>query len=143
MATLVVVPEADIDLEAQEFLHHASDEVVACRGQRHSWPILKPGAIPKGIKADPAPGGCFQLTFTCSVCTTTRTLTTLPKGVYDKSAQYVYKHPQGYKAPKGSGLTPRDFFGEALRRSLEDLLVQTRPVERPRRRRAATKGASA
>lgn len=113
----VVVPETP-----EEWLHHTKDEYLECRGQRHDFPKLRRrgGRMPRGIAVRPQADGCFQVVFTCPDCKTVRTLTTLPGGQFDYPAKYAYKHPPGYKTPKGSEITRRDCFMETWRRALED-----------------------
>jgi hypothetical protein len=134
MVELTAVPALTLDMEAEQFLLHVSDEFAQCRSQGHSWPKLKPGKIPRGIRLDPVNRrqGVYNVTFVCPVCKMERATTTLPKGVFDKDTIYVYKQPPGYAAPKGSGLTPRDFMGEVFRRSMEDLLAQAPPTPAPK-----------
>jgi hypothetical protein len=134
MVELTAVPALTPDMEADAFLHHVSDEFAQCRSQGHSWPKLKPGKVPKGIRLDPLNrrAGVYQVTFVCPVCKMERMTTTLPKGVFDKDTVYVYKQPAGYAAPKGSGLTPRDFMQEVFRRTFEDLLAQAPATPAPK-----------
>jgi hypothetical protein len=133
-ASLTAVPPLSPDMEAEQFLLHVRDEFAACRSQGHSFPRLKPGKIPtKYIKLEPVDRrkGVWQVTFICTMCGVERTTTTLPKGVFDRDTIYAYRYPDGYAAPKGSGLTPRDFMGEIFRRSIEDLVAQAAPPAAP------------
>lgn len=121
MATKTVVVQEDPEVAAAHYLHDTDDNILECRGQGHDFPKIRrrSGNVPKGISVRPQADGCYQVTFTCPHCKTVRTLTTLPGGQFDYPAKYAYKHPPGYKAPKGSGLTRRDCFMETWRRVLE------------------------
>jgi len=110
MATLRVVTTGE------DHLHSLSDEFASCKGDRHDFPKLRPGPLPKGVKAAHVRMGVYQLTYTCPDCGTERTKTTLKGGILDSSAVYSYKHPKGYLAPPGSGLTKADYSRELGKR---------------------------
>jgi hypothetical protein len=110
VATLRVVTSGDDHLNA------LSDEFVSCKGDRHDFPKLRVGPLPKGVAATPIRQGQYQLTYTCPDCGTERTKTTLKGGILNSSAVYSYKHPVGYLAPKGAGLVKADYARELGRR---------------------------
>jgi hypothetical protein len=122
---------ATIEKQAEAYLNDTDDAILACRGQGHAWPKLRaPKAgrsrlLPKGIEAQRFTDGSWQITSTCPDCGMQRTLTTLPGGPIDHPAQYRYVQPEGYKAPKGSGITRRDCLDETWRR-----LREAMPAER-------------
>jgi hypothetical protein len=104
-------------------LHGVDDRTVACRGDHHDWPILKPGPLPRGVSAVPQHDGCFQVTITCKNCGRWRRKTTLPGGGYDTSAVYAYGGgPKDFSAKEDSqrgGLTRTDYTIELWRRMAE------------------------
>lgn len=126
---------SNTDLMAQDYLHNADDKILGCRGQGHNWPKLRPTQVmPRGLRVEgPYHDGVMELVFTCRDCGMVRRLLTAPHGVLDLPAQYSYKQPEGYKAPKGSGVTRRQCLEETWRRSYEDLRSV---AERARRARA-------
>lgn len=100
----------------QDFVRNMDDDKLSCRADRHSFPKLRTGPLPRGVRAVPTVDGAFQLTFTCPDCGTRRTRTTRPGGSIDRSVAYSYNWPDGYLAPKGSGLVKADFSAEQDRR---------------------------
>ncbi len=121
----LVDAEKRIEKEAEAYLADTDDAILACRGQGHAWPKLRARKtatrLPKGISAQRWHDGSWQITSTCPDCGMQRTLTTLPGGGIDHPAQYRYVQPEGYKAPKGSGITRRDCLDETWRRLREEL----------------------
>jgi len=131
-------PSSNTDMEAQEWLHNVDDAILACRGQRHSFPKLIAGKpLPKGVRVvGPYVDGVMELVNTCPDCGKIRRLVTAPHGVLDLPAKYSYKDPvarnghQPYKAPKGSGITRRQCLEETWRRGSEQwMATATPPVE--------------
>lgn len=114
------------DVAKFEWLTQAKDAFLACRGQGHAWPKLRPGRLPKGIRHVRQPEGQVELIFTCRDCGMVRRLVTSPTGEIDFPAKYTYEQPEGYKAPKGVSVTRREALAESWRRTLEDI---TKPVE--------------
>lgn len=100
----------------QEHLDTLDDEWVSCKGDRHDFPKLRVGPLPKGVTSRPVKNGVSQLTYVCPDCGTVRTRTTLRGGIIDRSVKYSYQHPEGYLAPKGAGLTKADYANELGRR---------------------------
>lgn len=121
MAT-VVVDNRTVEERQADWLHNLPNKFIPCRGDRHDFPVLKPGPLPRGIRAIPQHDGSFQMVSICRNCGRERTKTTLPAGVYDFSAKYTYKDPAGYKAPRGLGLTRADYIAELYRRVAESLV---------------------
>lgn len=102
MATYLRAAPENPGQTAKDFLLNIDNDLLACRGQGHAWPKLKPSKRPKrGIRAVPQRDGCYQLTTTCRDCGMERVLTTLPGGAIDHPARYTYRAPEGYRAPKG------------------------------------------
>lgn len=100
----------------EDWLTRTNNAILACRGQGHAWPKLRPGNA-RGIEIEHVENGVFQITFTCPQCGTTRTLTTAPRGELVFPASYKYQYPDGYKAPKGT--SRRSCVSESWRRTLE------------------------
>jgi hypothetical protein len=100
----------------EDFVNSLDDDFLSCRGDRHSFPKLRPGPMPRGVNAVRQFDGSFQLTFTCPDCGTERTRTTLSGGGIERPVRYTYRYPQGYQSPKGSGLRKTDFSDELDRR---------------------------
>ncbi len=100
----------------QEHLDTLDDDWVSCKGDRHDFPKLRVGPLPPGMTSRPVRNGASQLTYTCPDCGTVRTRTTLRGGIIASSVKYSYKHPEGYLAPKGAGLTKADYASELGRR---------------------------
>lgn len=123
MALKVVTVAMEPELAVQDWLAHTDDAILACRGQGHSWPKLKPnkGKPIRGIRHHGTGEGQVELEFTCKDCGTIRRVVTAPGGMLDLPAHYKYVHPNGYRAPKGVRITPRTAFAESNRRWLEDV----------------------
>ncbi len=101
----------------QEHLGALDDDWVSCKGDRHDFPKLRVGPLPKGVTASSSTRtGVYQLTYVCPDCGTVRTKTTQRGGIVVQ-AKYDYKHPQGYLAPKGAGLSKADYTNELGRRA--------------------------
>lgn len=100
-----------------DHLEALSDDAISCKGDRHDFPKLKVGPLPKNVRASHVRQGVYQLTYTCPDCGTVRTRTTQKGGIVDSSIKYDYKHPKGYLAPKGAGLTRADYVEELGRRA--------------------------
>jgi hypothetical protein len=122
MAT-VIQDNRSLDERQADWLHNLPDKFIPCRGDHHDWPVLKPGKLPRGIRAIPLHDGSFEMTAICRNCGRERTKTTLPRGVYDRDAKYVYRDPEGYKAPPGLGLSRQDYIAELYRRVAESLVT--------------------
>ncbi len=103
-------------MTADEHLDTLSDEWVACKGDRHDFPKLRIGPLPRGVTSRRVRQGQYQLTYTCPDCGTRRTKTTLRGGILGGN-KYQYKHPTGYLAPKGAGLRKADYTAELGRRN--------------------------
>ena len=110
MATLRVVASGLDHLEGLD------DDKLSCKGDRHDFPKLRVGALPRGIDARALRKGVYQLIYTCPDCGTERTKTTLRGGIVTQ-ADYKYSYPDGYLAPKGAGLTKADYANELGRRA--------------------------
>lgn len=100
----------------EDHLTSLDDNWVSCKGDRHDFPKLRVGTLPRGITSKRTKGGVYQLTYTCPDCGTTRTKTTLRGGIV-VTADYKYRHPKGYLAPKGAGLRKADYAAELGRRT--------------------------
>lgn len=111
----------DKDKEATEWLYASDDKILVCRGQGHAWPKLRRGkSIPKGVRIARQPEtGCSEIHQVCRDCGTERWMLTSPAGVIDLPARYRYTYPEGYKAPIGTFMSPRDALGEMWRRIQE------------------------
>jgi hypothetical protein len=125
MALHLRVVEDPVDKEqaAVEWLHQAKDSVLACRGQGHHWPKLKPnrGRPIRGLKHY-VRDGQVEITMTClDGCGKERQVITPPSGMIDMPARYRYNKPEGYSPPKGVQVTGRMAFQESNRRWIEDL----------------------
>lgn len=111
MATLKVV------MTGEQHLSTLDDDWVSCKGDRHDFPKLRVGPLPKGVTASPVSrSGVYQLTYTCPDCGTVRTKTTQRGGIV-AGAKYSYRHPTGYLAPPGAGLSKADYANELGRRA--------------------------
>ena len=42
------------------YLHGLDDKVAACLGDHHPWPQVRPGKLPKGVRAVPQADGCYR-----------------------------------------------------------------------------------
>jgi len=111
MATVKVYMTGD------EHLGTLSDEWVSCKGDRHDFPKLRIGPLPKGVTSRRVKQGQYQLTYVCPDCGTKRIKTTLRGGILEATNKYNYKHPKGYIAPKGAGLRKADYTAELGRRN--------------------------
>jgi hypothetical protein len=126
---LKAVPDpAELARSAQEWIYHADDKVLACRGQGHNWPKLprKKGRLPRGVRLSIYDEfGCFAITQRClDGCGKERTLITLPGGQLDLPAKYQYNNPPRYVAPKGVPVGRRACLAEVWRRALEDGILE-------------------
>ena len=111
----------EIESTREDWIFHTSDTIMACRGQGHAWPKLKPGRVKtKYMRITTEHDGCYMLTQICRDCGTERELVTAPGGEIDFPAQYRYTQPDGYKTPKGSKITRRECLIELWRRTRED-----------------------
>lgn len=136
-AQLRAVQYVDPEQAGLDHLNNADDEVICCKAERHTFEKLRPGPLPKSVKAVPQHDGSFQMEQTCLDCTTVRIKTTLPGGVLDHSARYTYRHPPGYLAPKGAGLTKADYVDEEWRRGPGKELAKAAKANKTRAARAA------
>jgi len=123
-----------------DHLNALSDDFVSCKGDRHDFPKLRVGPLPKGVKAVPIRQGQYQLTYTCPDCGTERTKTTLKGGILNSSALYSYKHPPGYLAPPGAGLVKADYARELGRRTAPYITGQKEVAPKPVRARRGRAG---
>jgi hypothetical protein len=129
MATRLRIVDDDPEGTAADWLTSADDRYLACRGAGHAFPKLRAGRggkLPRGLRATPQHDGAYQLVMTCRDCGTERTLTTLPGGELDLPARYTYRHPEGYKTPKGAGeyVTRRACLAESWRRAREAMAAE-------------------
>lgn len=114
----------DLDEDAKDWLTSLDDNMLACRGQQHAWPKLRPGKVTnKLISIQPAAEGCYQLRERCADCPKTRWKLTLPGGVLDPGARWSYNNPPGYASPKDSGVTRADCVAELWRRVHEEVVA--------------------
>jgi hypothetical protein len=102
------------------------DNQLACRAGRHKWPgdDLEAGKpLPKGLKAIPtAQRGVYQLVDECQRCGKVRRMDTLPRGVYDVSAEYSYADPKDWvTVDPDLDVTKRDLRQENFRRNAKRL----------------------
>lgn len=100
----------------EDHLNSLDDNWLSCKGDRHDFPKLRVGPLPRGVSSRRTKGGVYQLTYTCPDCGTVRTKTTLRGGIV-VTADYRYSHPKGYLAPKDAGLRKADYTAELGRRS--------------------------
>jgi hypothetical protein len=110
--------------KAEKHLYGLSDETVACRGDHHDWPVLRPGKLPRGVSAVPdRRDGSFQIKVRCRNCGRVRTKTTMPGGALDTSARWGYEGgPADFSlARTGVEATRADFTAELWRRLAETL----------------------
>lgn len=105
------------------YLNEIPDEQLACRAGRHDWPVLVPGRkLPQNFRVARERDGVFQLTEICGRCGEERTMTTLPRGVFDMGAVYAYKYPKDWvRVPRDVELSRRDCVAENLRRCLPNI----------------------
>lgn len=97
---------------ADDYLGKVDDSFLACRAQEHNWPklALKKGLLTynKGIEVRKEKRGVYTINATCRDCGTVRTITTLSGGIMGATNKYTYTYPEGYRSPKGSGITRAD-----------------------------------
>ena len=113
---IVYIPET-----GDEWIKHTDDKYLACRAAGHAWPKIRPGRMGKHLRATRQHDGSYQLVQICRDCGMERTLATLPTGDIDFPARYRYVQPDGYKAPKGSNVSPRECLAEVWRRTRETM----------------------
>jgi hypothetical protein len=109
------VATVKVYMTGDEHLNTISDGIASCKGDRHDFPKMRVGPLPKGVTSRPVRQGVYQLTYTCPDCGTQRTRTTLRGGILS-GAKYRYKYDDEYLAPKGAGLTKADYVAELGRR---------------------------
>lgn len=85
---------------AKDFLNDVDDDFLSCLSQRHSFPKLRPGPLPRGVRAKGVRVGVVQLIYVCPDCGTERT---------SVNGHHSYNWPEGYRPPPRSGLTKRDY----------------------------------
>jgi hypothetical protein len=115
---------SDVEIQSDDWVMNADDAIIACRGQGHNWPKIRPGRKQKkGVNIDPSPerDGSYYIMVTCADCGKRRYTVTLPSGMLDLPARYSYIDPEGYKAPKGVPVTRRQCLAESWRRLYEQL----------------------
>lgn len=126
---------------ARDHLHNMDDRFAGCKGDSHDFPKLRPNKKwPKGVSAVKQVDGTTQLIYVCPDCGTVRRRDTLRNGliVTGPEHRYDYKHPKGYLAPKGAGLTKADYARELANRLAPMVKEATRaggqpPVPQPKR----------
>lgn len=123
MATIKVV------MTGEDHLNTLDDDWVSCKGDRHDFPKLRVGPLPKGVISTPVKNGVYQLTYTCPDCGTVRRRTSLRGGIIDRGVKYRYKHPHGYLAPKGAGLRKADYANELGRRAAPHIRAAARSTQ--------------
>ena len=98
---------------ASQYLSEMDNDQLTCRGQRHQFPVLRPGRkIPRGVTAR-ITDGVTEYEWTCPVCGTVRTQV--------PGEQYRYSHGKRWmRIPRETGLTAATMRDEAFRRALED-----------------------
>lgn len=121
-------------LTGEDHLNALSDDWLSCKGDRHDFPKLRVGPLPPGVTATPQREGVYQLVYTCPDCGTVRTRTTLKGGIIDTGIQYAYKHPHGYLAPAGAGLTKADYAMALGERQAPYVRAAAGVPDRPRSR---------
>lgn len=128
--------KAEEEQRSLEWLQtRASNKIVACRGQQHSWDLLIPGTNSRYITTQPMEGrpGVVEVTFKCKVCGKKRRMVTAPGGAIERPAHYTYEDPDGFRPPRGSGIkspTRAQFTRESDRRWLEDYQDKQRLAEK-------------
>lgn len=133
MALKLIREQAELtegEAAGREWLRNAPDAVITCHGQGHSFAKLRADnkSMP-GIQAHRQHDGGWQIRQPCpNECGTTRTMTTMPGGWYDRDCHYGYEYEADYHPPKGSNLSPRDYFEETFRR-MQPILEASGDVE--------------
>jgi hypothetical protein len=121
-----VVPD---EVDAQQWLYAAAEDVPGCRGQGHAFPKIKRTrtGIIKGIRVIPVAtegrSGVSRIFATCPDCGTVRIEDTLPGDLLPAPHRYTYVYPfigagdpRNYKPPKGVKVPRRMSFDETWRR---------------------------
>jgi hypothetical protein len=102
-------------------LSEIPDGQLTCRAGRHDWPLdkLQNGkALPRGLAAVPQNDGCYQMRDTCQRCGKVRVVTTLPRGIFDVSADFAYSDPADWVTLADElDVTKRDLRAENIARS--------------------------
>lgn len=130
MALKLVTVPIDPEDAKREWLENADPEILACRGQGHAFPKLKPGKLnPRHnwLEHDQRQG-MWQLAQLCrDGCGTVRLVTTNPGGTdIDLPAVFRYRRTKpGYKTPRGVRVSRRECFAETSRRRREDTTGKT------------------
>jgi hypothetical protein len=104
--------EAGVDPVASDMLETMRGEFLECREGQHSWP-RNAGRSWRVIKNIRGRVVAYRRTMMCVVCGTIR------RDIIDaRNAEKstYYRHPDGYKMPKGSNVTKRDYRLELIRR---------------------------
>jgi hypothetical protein len=132
-AVVKLIDNRTDEQKVADWIAHADDEVLACRGQGHSWPkLIKPGKLPRGMNARPVreSQGQVELIAVCPDCKKSRRMITMPGGEvnFPEVKWRAYKEdPAGrYKAPKGVRVTPSMARNETYRRFSEVIIAQAR-----------------
>lgn len=101
------------------------DRTIACRGDHHPWPQLRPGEkLPRGVKAEHVEGakGVYEIRERCPGCGRVRYKLTLPGGVIDPGSTWKYEGgPADFSARPGAGLFRSDYTAELYRRMAETI----------------------
>lgn len=106
------------DTAAREWLYNADDTFLLCRGD-HRFPKLRFNEpLAKGIDiVGPYRDGVYEIVQTCPDCGVKRKQLTKPRAAFDMDGGYRYSdYPEGYRAPKGAKITPRQAKEEVWRR---------------------------
>lgn len=122
---MLVVKEVDDDVRTPEqkiadFVKHYPDKFLACRGDHHTWPQLKPGRNKdKNVRAYPHVEGTYVLEMRCSNCGKQRWRITGKGGELEEGG-WNYDKIDGFSVPAKSGITRSDFVRELYRRFAEN-----------------------
>lgn len=132
MAQRVIVTEDDPETAARDYIAHADDRILGCRGQMHSWPKLprRSGPVRRGIRFTRSRmTGVTQVHFICRDCGAERITVTGPEGDIDMPSRYQYVYPDRWKAPKGVRISRKAAFEESIQRMKESDQVQIEMID--------------
>lgn len=87
---------------------------------KHRWPMDEDldwtGALPRGVEVISNFDGSKRLREKCKRCPKHRSQETLPGGIYDPHAPYLYDQPKEWVVADASlGMSPRTAKGEVMR----------------------------
>lgn len=112
------------ETSAEQWLHNADDDVLACRGAgRHSFDKLhRNRPLPNTHTVPFSRQGVVAIVQTCPDCRCVeRMIVTAQRGQIDLPTRWSYKRLDSkYTAPKGVKITPRMALAEEVRRINED-----------------------